>query len=41
MILLRFEEISLQCRNMDIVLINFAELRIALFQIWAEYGYQI
>ena len=33
MILLRFEEISLPSRNMDIVFINFAEV---FYQIWVK-----
>ena len=33
---LRFKEISLPCRNMDIARINFVKLWVAFFQIWAE-----
>ena len=34
MILLRFEEISLHCRNMNIVFISCAELWVAFFEVW-------
>ena len=36
MILLRFEEISLHCKNIDIAFINFAQLWVAFCQIWGE-----